>query len=74
MSLCTSDEFKTDSEVLIKEKGAEKLRIPGDIFVFIPSNSKSIPLRIRGSYVSPEEINAATSYLKEVNAPQKERE
>lgn len=63
-----------DSEALIKEKGAEKLRLPGDMLVFNPGDLRGRPIRIRGSYTSTEEIHAVTSYLKELDAVKQKKE
>lgn len=59
---------KFDSRTILDKIGAEKLLGRGDL-LFIPPQS-SIPLRIQGSFVSDEEIEAICNFLKMQGEPE----
>lgn len=61
-------ESESDSETLIGGKGAEKLRLPGDLLLCNTGNSKARPILIRVSDLSKQEIHAVAGYLKEMCA------
>ncbi len=56
-----------DSRVIIDGPGAEKLLGRGDMLYIPPDQSK--PSRIQGAYLSEQEINRLTTYLKEKGVP-----
>lgn len=54
---------QVDSRVIIDQPGAEKLLGRGDMLFVPPDASK--PIRLQGAWVSEQEINSLTKYLKE---------
>jgi len=54
---------QVDSRVIIDQPGAEKLLGRGDMLFVPPDASK--PIRLQGAWVSEQEINALSKYLKE---------
>lgn len=57
-----------DSRTIIDTSGAEKLLGKGDMLFMTAETSK--PRRIQGAYVSDEEINAVTGYIKDQAEPE----
>ncbi|MCM8764087.1 MAG: DNA translocase FtsK [Candidatus Omnitrophica bacterium] len=58
---------KFDSQTILDSKGAEKLLGRGDL-LFIPPG-RSHPVRAQGGYVSDEELDAITEFLKSQASP-----
>jgi len=54
---------QVDSRTMIDHGGAEKLLGNGDM-LFVPSGINK-PMRVQGSWVSDQEVNAVTQYIKE---------
>lgn len=59
---------KFDSQTILDSKGAEKLLGRGDL-LFIPPG-RSHPVRAQGGYVSDEELEAITEFLKSQGKPE----
>ncbi|MCM8827769.1 MAG: DNA translocase FtsK [Candidatus Omnitrophica bacterium] len=59
---------KFDSQTILDSKGAEKLLGRGDL-LFIPPG-RSHPVRAQGGYVSDEELEEITGFLKSQGAPE----
>ncbi|MCM8814670.1 MAG: DNA translocase FtsK [Candidatus Omnitrophica bacterium] len=59
---------KFDSQTILDSKGAEKLLGRGDL-LFIPPG-RSHPVRAQGGYVSDEELEAITEFLKSQGSPE----
>jgi DNA segregation ATPase FtsK/SpoIIIE, S-DNA-T family len=57
-----------DSRVILDMVGAERLLGRGDMLYMPPDASK--PMRVQGTYVSDEEIEALVTYWKELGTPQ----
>lgn len=54
-----------DSQTILNSSGAEELMGNGDM-LYYPSNSLN-PIRVQGAYVSEEEVESVTSYLRNNN-------
>jgi S-DNA-T family DNA segregation ATPase FtsK/SpoIIIE len=57
-----------DSRVILDTTGAERLLGRGDMLYLPPDASK--PLRVQGTYVADEEIEALVAYWQQLGAPQ----
>jgi S-DNA-T family DNA segregation ATPase FtsK/SpoIIIE len=57
-----------DSRVILDMVGADRLLGRGDMLYMPPDASK--PMRVQGTYVSDEEIEALVAYWKELGTPQ----
>lgn len=59
---------QVDSRTILDQAGAEKLLGQGDMLLYTPSMSK--PKRIQGAWVTDDEVNKITDYLRMQSAPQ----
>ena len=59
---------QVDSRTILDQIGAEKLLGQGDMLLYTPSMSK--PKRIQGAWVTDDEVNKITDYLRMQSAPQ----
>jgi S-DNA-T family DNA segregation ATPase FtsK/SpoIIIE len=59
---------KVDSRTILDEQGAEMLLGKGDMLVKL--NGKSDPVRIQCPFISEEEVNALTDFVRKQGAPQ----
>ncbi|MDB5183910.1 MAG: putative cell division FtsK/SpoIIIE, partial [Candidatus Saccharibacteria bacterium] len=59
---------QVDSRTILDQVGAEKLLGQGDMLMLTPSMSK--PKRIQGAWVTDEEVEKITDYLRMQSAPQ----
>lgn len=63
---------RSDSRVVLDEMGADKLLGNGDMLFLYPGTSKIV--RAQGTFVSDEEVQKMTQYLKSQGRPQYSRE
>lgn len=63
---------RSDSRVVLDEMGADKLLGNGDMLFLYPGTSKIV--RAQGTFVSDEEVQRMTQYLKSQGRPQYSRE